>query len=167
MEFVVDSMLGDIARWLRMLGHDTLYSSEFEDWRIIKIAEKDGRIIVTRDRGLFMRARKKGLKALLVELGRIEEQIAEIAIRTGIELSFDPNKTRCPYCNTRLVKLSKAEALSLLPSKIVSTYDDFWKCPKCGRIYWQGSHWRTINKVLKKANVITRSRGSGNELRRS
>ncbi len=159
MEFVVDSMLGDIARWLRMLGQDTLYSSKFEDWRILKIAEKEGRIIVTRDRGLFARAKKKGLKVVLVELGRVEEQIAEVALRTGMELSFDPNKTRCPYCNTRLVKLSKAEALSLLPAKVVSAYDEFWRCPKCGRIYWQGSHWRTINEVLKRANAIIKLRG--------
>jgi len=165
MEFVVDSMLGDIARWLRMLGQDTLYSSRFEDWRILRIAEKEGRIIVTRDRGLFARAKKKGLRVVLIELGRIEEQIAEIALRTGIELSFDPNKTRCPYCNTRLVKLSKAEALSFLPAKVVSAYDEFWRCPKCGRIYWQGSHWKTINEVLKRANALIRLRGSANELR--
>ena len=167
MGFIVDSMLGDIARWLRMLGYDTLYSRRFEDWRIIKVAEKEGRIIVTRDRALFIRARKRGLKAILVDLGKIENQIAEIAIKAGIELNFNPSRTRCPYCNTKLVRLGKAEALSLLPAKIVSAYDDFWRCPKCGRIYWQGSHWRTINEVLKRAKTIIKSRGLSSELRRS
>lgn len=158
MRFILDSMLGDIARWLRMLGHDTLYSKNYEDWKILRIAEKEDRVIVTRDSGLFRRARMKGLKAVLVEPGRTEDVIAEIALRTGIDLRFDPSRTRCPYCNTQLVVIPKAEALSFLPAKVVSTYDKFWKCPKCNRIYWQGTHWKTIREVLEKANQIVESR---------
>ncbi len=158
MRFIVDSMLGDIARWLRMLGYDTLYSRNYEDWKILQLAEKDDRIIVTRDHGLFVRARKRGLRAVLLDPGDVKEALTEIAYRTGIELRFDPNKTLCPHCNVRLVRITRAEALSFLPAEVVSAYDRFWKCPKCGRIYWQGSHWRTINEILAQANELLERR---------
>ncbi len=161
-KFIVDSMLGDLARWLRMLGYDTSYSRRFEDWRILHLAEKEGRIIVTRDRGLFIRARKKGLDAVLIfPEFTTEQSLARIAVKTGIKLSFDPERTRCPYCNVRLVKLTRAEALSLVPPRVVTAYETFWRCPKCGRVYWKGSHWKTINEVLKKANELIRNRGEG------
>ncbi|MCD6324158.1 MAG: Mut7-C RNAse domain-containing protein [Desulfurococcales archaeon] len=154
-KFIVDSMLGDVARWLRMLGYDTLYSRRYEDWRVLQIAEKEGRTIITRDRGLFVKARKRGINAVLIyPEGRTERVLAKIAVKTGIKLVFDPSKTRCPYCNVRLERLSRAEALSLVPPKVAAAYDTFWRCPKCGRIYWKGSHWRTIDEVLKKANDL-------------
>jgi uncharacterized protein with PIN domain len=159
MMFIADSMLGDVARWLRMLGHDTLYSRRLDDWKILQIAEKDGRIIITRDRGLYMRARKKGLKAVLIDSNEMEEILAKLALKTGLRLEFDPSATRCPYCNVRLEVITKAEALSLLPQKVVATYDSFWRCPKCGRIYWQGSHWRTIGEVLKNARKVLQDYG--------
>ncbi len=151
MMFIADSMLGDLARWLRMLGYDTLYSRRLDDWRILQLAERDGRIIITRDRGLYMRARKRRLKAVLIDGNNMVEILAKLALKTGLRLDFDPSTTRCPYCNVRLEAITKAEALSLLPQKVVTTYDSFWKCPKCGRIYWQGSHWKTIREVLKNA----------------
>jgi len=153
MRFIVDSMLGDIARWLRMLGYDTLYSRKYEDWEILKIADRDGRIIITRDIGLFNKARKKGLKVVYVEPSSISDMLASIARKTGLELYFKPNKTRCPYCNTELEVLAKAEALSLVPSFIGVKYDRFWCCPKCNKVFWQGRHWKTINSILESAKM--------------
>ncbi len=152
MKFIADAMLGSLARWLRMLGYDTLYSRSFNDNQILKLAQKEGRIILTRDIALVRRARKKGIKAILIDTSDIEEALYKIALRTGIEVSFKPNSTRCPYCNTLLVTISKAEAISLVPASVGTKYDKFWKCPKCGRVYWQGNHWRTINEILKKVN---------------
>ncbi|OYT52297.1 MAG: hypothetical protein B6U73_00100 [Desulfurococcales archaeon ex4484_204] len=152
MKFVVDAMLGDVARWLRILGYDTLYSKDFKDWEIERVARSEDRVIITRDVGLYRRARRKGLRAVLIEPGSIEDDLLTIALRTGIEIRFKPSRTRCPHCNTELVIIPKAEALSLVPSHIGTRYDTFWKCPKCGRVYWQGSHWRTINSIIDSVN---------------
>ena len=67
MKFIADSMLGDVARWLRMLGYDTLYSKSIKDHEILIIAERDDRVILTRDISLVRRARKRGLRAILID----------------------------------------------------------------------------------------------------
>lgn len=158
MKFVADTMLGNLARWLRILGYDTLYSSFFEDWRLLRYAGEEERVLLTRDESLFRKARARGLSAVLITSDDIAEMLAQVAIKTGIELSFNPSRTRCPECNTSLMRISKAEALSLLESDIVTKYEEFWRCGKCGKIYWQGNHWKTINSVLEKANkLISRS----------
>lgn len=144
-------MLGDIARWLRLLGYDTLYSKDYNDWEILKIAEKEGRTIITRDLSLYRKARKKKIPAIYLEPEDIGEELAYIASRTGIRLVFKPNKTRCPYCNTELMAIPKAEAMALVPPAVGTKYERFWKCPKCKRVYWQGNHWNTIDKVLESA----------------
>ena len=153
MRFIADAMLGDVARWLRMLGYDTLYSRNFKDFEIISLAEKEDRVILTRDVGLARRARKRGLKVILIYPDEdISDILVKIALRTGIELRFRENETRCPQCNTKLTVINKAEALSLVPPTIGAKYDKFWKCPKCGKIYWQGNHWRTINNIINEVN---------------
>ena len=75
-KFIVDTMLGNVARWLRMLGYDTLYFKRIEDWKILSMALKDERVILTRDHGLCNRARKKGAKCLLLEQDTMEERLA-------------------------------------------------------------------------------------------
>lgn len=154
MKFVADTMLGNLARWLRILGYDTLYSRYFEDWKLLRIAEEESRVLLTRDESLFRRAKTKNLGVVLITSDDIAEMLAYVAAKTGIELSFDPSRTRCPECNTLLMRISKAEALSLLESNVITKYEEFWRCGKCGKIYWQGNHWRTINSTLEKANRL-------------
>ncbi len=154
MKFVVDAMLGNLARWLRMLGYDTLYSRSAEDWRILRVAEKSSRVIVTRDVGLYRKARKKGLKVVLISTDNISKMLAQLSLEVGVELKFHPSSTRCPKCNTLLERMSKAEAISLLPKDLGVKYEDFWRCPKCRKIYWQGNHWKTINETLNEASKL-------------
>jgi len=148
--FVVDSMLGHVARWLRLLGYDTLYYRNIADWKILKVAEEEDRIILTRDLGLFRRARKRGLRAFYVEDPSIEKVLAYLSARYGIRLEFDKHDTRCPECNTPLRYTTSIEEISPRVSKdIVLKYREFWICPHCGKVYWQGRHWKSINQVLE------------------
>ncbi|QGA55000.1 hypothetical protein GFS03_10645 [Sulfolobus sp. E5-1-F] len=136
-KFVVDSMLGKIARWLRIMGYDTLYSNDFEDWKILRIAETQKRIIITRDRGIYNRSIKRGLVCILLSAdSNIIRDLAFIAFRSKIDLSVNINATRCPQCNSVLSKLSEGK----------------WMCPKCKKEYWKGRHWKTIEEVIIKAN---------------
>lgn len=80
----------------------------------MRVAEEEKRILLTKDESLFRRARTRGLSALLITSDDIAEMLAYVAAKTGAELSFNPSRTRCPECNTLLMKISKAEALSLL-----------------------------------------------------
>ena len=152
--FIVDSMLGDLARWLRILGYDTLYYRNAPDPRIVKVALEQGRIIVTRDRGLAILARKKGARYVLVRGERIEEVLAEVAAATGIALYADPSRSRCPLCNGVLRHVQRHEVKDRVPPEVYARYEDFWVCTRCGQVYWRGSHWRMIEETLAKARQL-------------
>ncbi|ARM75976.1 Mut7-C RNAse domain-containing protein [Acidianus manzaensis] len=137
-KFIVDAMLGKLAIWLRILGYDTFYSNDIEDWKILKIANNDKRVILTRDRGLYIRAKKKNLDCFLVPVDSdIIDILALLSIKYGIDLTADINVSRCSECNGILMKIS----------------DNKWKCTKCGKEYWKGKHWRTITEILIKAEA--------------
>lgn len=146
--FVVDTMLGDLARWLRMLGYDTKYSRDYEDWQLLRIAEKESRILITRDRGLYWRARRRGLNTVLVEGDDIAKRLYAVAIRYPIRLYVDFGLTRCSICNTPLVKVDKEEVKDKVPKPVYEKYHDFCICPRCGKVYWRGRHWIKIEEIL-------------------
>jgi uncharacterized protein with PIN domain len=150
--FIVDTMLGSLARWLRILGYDTTYDRKIEDWQIIKIAKEEERVVVTRDRGLHSRALRSGLRSVYIDdPGDIPKSLALIALLTGIRLRVDFEKTRCPLCNGDLMKVSKDKVKDKVPARVYSLYNDFWICSRCGNVYWVGSHWKTIEETLKQA----------------
>ncbi|MCY0868090.1 MAG: Mut7-C RNAse domain-containing protein [Desulfurococcus sp.] len=150
-KFIADTMLGSLARWLRILGYDTVYENSMEDWMILRRAELEGRIILTRDRGLHRRAVKRGLKSILLGDEDLAVKLAKIASLTGIRLYVDYDKTRCPEDNTLLKKITKKEASGRVPPRVYALHEDFWICPRCGKVYWVGSHWRMIEAVLSEA----------------
>ncbi len=161
--FIVDTMLGNVARWLRLLGYDTLYYRRIDDWKILRIAEQEGRIIVTRDRGLHNRARRKGLRSILLEQDEMHERLAYIALAAGIRLYVDLDLSRCPVCNGELIKVSKELVRDKVPRRVYEKHEDFWLCKRCGKVYWMGSHWEGIEKTLSMAREIYEELGGRDE----
>src|SRR5579864_247045 len=160
MRFVVDGMLGGLARWLRMLGYDTKYDSMMDDNTLLDQTQKDGAILLTRDQELHDRARKKGLSSVLI-LGKNEEDnLAQLAKSLGVSVEIDMAATMCPKCGSPLREVSKDEASGSVPPASLKLYDRFWKCTaaNCGRTYWVGSHWKNIRQTLqntrKKVEVL-------------
>jgi uncharacterized protein with PIN domain len=153
--FIVDTMLGDLARWLRLLGYDTEYSSRLEDWEILKRAEEEGRIVVTMDKGLYSRARRRGLSSVLITSFGIAERLAELSLWVPVELEADPSRSRCPECNSPLVPVrDKSKLKGRVPPAALEAYEVFYVCPRCGKVYWEGSHWRNIRRVLEEAREV-------------
>ncbi len=151
---IVDSMLGSLARWLRMLGIDTVYAKGWHDARILEEAEKQRRIIVTRDHGLYVRAVRRGLEAVLVD-ERVENALALLSLRYGISLEIDPDYSRCPVCNAPLRRVAdKSEVKARVPPRVYERYNEFWVCTGCGQVYWRGGHWRGIEDTLAKAREV-------------
>jgi uncharacterized protein with PIN domain len=153
-KFVADGMLGKLTRWLRMLGQDVKYSAQFEDEELIVTARKEHRVLLTRDSELFQRAVAKGVEAFYVD-GRTEpEKLAELAERFGFPLAIDLKRSRCPKCNTKIRSAPKEKLAGKVEKNTFTYYDEFWKCPKCGHIYWQGAHWTNIRSTLEEAEKI-------------
>ncbi len=151
--FIVDSMLGSLARWLRMLGYDTIYAKGWHDSRIIEEAVATGRVIITRDKGLYRRALRRGIEAVLVS-DNVAEALAKLGAVYGIELVIDPDRSRCPLCNTPLQRVEKLSIRGRVPPRVYESYDEFWICPRCGQVYWRGGHWRGIEETLEEARRL-------------
>jgi len=150
-KFLADGMLGKLTRWLRMLGQDVKYSNKLDDAELSAIAKKERRVLLTKDLELYQRATAKGIEAFYVAGETEAARLAELAKRFGIALVIDLKNSRCPKCNTKLRVAPKEKLAGKVEKNTFSYYSDFWKCPRCGQIYWQGAHWDRISATLKAA----------------
>ena len=157
MKFIVDGMLGKLTRWLRMLGQDVKYSTQFDDDELVAMAEKEHRILLTRDTDLYKRASAKGVDAFYVTGKTEAEKLAEVAERFDISLTIDLSRSRCPRCNAQILLTPKEKIVGKIEKNTFSFYSEFWECPSCGHVYWQGAHWKGIRATLEEAKKITGS----------
>lgn len=144
-KFIADSMLGNLARWLRMLGYDTEYWRG-DDAELIAKTESTKRILLTRDRQLAERLKTRDASIILIGSTELASALAQLSRKRNIDIKFNEDKTRCPLCNTQLGKLESE-----------GQHRKKWGCPSCGKTYWIGSHWRNISRKLKQAQVILRN----------
>jgi len=155
LKFLADGMLGKLARWIRMLGHDVMYSVVFNDFEILELAKKEERVLLTKDLELYKRAIGRDIGAYYVE-GKMEsERLAEIAKRYNLPLVVDMDKSHCPICNSKLEAVPKDQLKDELETNTYTYYYKFWRCPNCGQIYWQGAHWKQITQTLTQAQQKT------------
>ena len=143
--FVADAHLGGLAHMLRMLGFDTLYDNHFHDDDIVAIHEQDGRIVLTRDRELLKR--RAITHGCFVHALKSEQQLREIVVRLDLARSAKPF-TLCLHCNAPLRPVDKASVYDRLPPRVQENYQRFSTCDTCGRVFWEGSHWRNMRRVL-------------------
>jgi uncharacterized protein with PIN domain len=135
--FVVDTMLGRLARWLRALGYDTLYPGQVEDRRLLRISRAEERILVTRDR---MLARLGEPLSCLIHSDLVDEQLREAVERLSLSAQEAHWLSRCLPCNAVLEPRERESLRGNVPEHIFATQAAFMACPSCTRIYWAGSH---------------------------
>jgi len=145
--FVADHMLGSLARWLRIMGYDTVYDKSLDDPGIANLARAESRFILTRDREL---AKEPG--ALMIEADDLDLQLKAIAEKYG--LKFHDDLIRCSACNGDLADLDKAQAKESVPEGAFENNDKFWKCSKCGKVYWKGTHWHGIMDRFRRLSLV-------------
>jgi uncharacterized protein len=137
-------MVGKLARWLRVLGVDVLYSNSYEDDEIVRLAEAENRVILTRDTGLV--ARRMQAKYLFIESDHYKEQLRQV-LRT-FDLKDFKVFSRCLECNTALESVDKEEVFERIPPFVYLTQERFATCPTCRRVYWHGTHADSILKRI-------------------
>lgn len=145
---IFDEMLKDTARWARMAGIDAHAFKGGGDDRLIALARESGRTIVTRDRALSVKCKKQGVQCILLQAASLQEQLRTILKYTG-QSSF-PNTIRCPLCNTPLRTAARHErkVSETVPPNVLKAHRKFWLCDGCGKVYWAGSHWKRIYRIL-------------------
>lgn len=148
--FIADSMLGSLARWLRILGFDTLYFRDIRDSDLIRIARGQQRIIITRDT-ILSRDKKIG-DLILIKSNYLTDQLREFmdwVKGRGIKprpLSF------CPLCNGDVLPVDKDLVRDDVPEYIFLNIRSFYKCENCGHVYWDGSHKKGIDQMVANLN---------------
>ncbi len=136
-------MLGTLAKWLRILGYDTVYDPKLDDHQLVRLARAEDRVLLTRDRPL---AGRRGLRVLLIASENLDEQIRQVLV----ELELEPSRaySRCPVCNVLLRTMDHDEARARVPAYVARTHSQFKHCSSCGRVYWRGSHWQQMEEHL-------------------
>jgi uncharacterized protein len=157
MRFVADCMLGRLARWLRILGHDVLYFRRIEDADLVELASRESRILLTRDTRLVLRRAARG--SLLIHAHLLEDQLREI-FRWKPQAILSPARCRrCLECNEPTREVSKEEIQARVPAYVYRNHSRFRECPACGRIYWRATHVRHMMRRLRQTVPVDRKKG--------
>jgi len=144
--FVLDTHLGRLAAYLRMLGFDTLYRNDYDDPTLANISVDEQRILLTRDIRLLMR--KKITHGYFVRNTQPQQQLLEILSRFGLSGAQQPF-SRCMHCNGEINAVGKQTiALQLMP-RTKAFYNEFWQCAQCQKVYWKGSHYRRMQQLIE------------------
>jgi len=158
--FAADVHLGRLAGYLRLAGFDTLYRNDWEDDQLATVAPREHRMLLTRDRRLLMR--RVVTHGYLVRSERPREQLAEVFERFDLWSSLRPF-TRCSVCNGAVGAVPKAEVATGLPPRTAAHYDEFWRCDGCGRVYWCGSHYRSLLHLFSGLQTLAPRTAGGHE----
>ena len=157
MQFLVDAMLGNVARKLRLLGYDSEYT-EIDDSKLIEQAKNEKRIIISKDRELINRAIKHEIKSVYVTQENEIEQFLEILENIPLELhKISGDTARCTKCNSVISEIPKLEIADKVPAKVLEYHDKFWRCNNCSQIYWDGTHIKKLQEFIDKIKLGNRA----------
>lgn len=147
-KFLVDRMLGKLAKYLLMLGVDTLYFNQNNRVKLIEVAIKQGRVIISRD--IKLKEVYGFPDVWLVNDDLPENQLRQVVQDFRLVLEKDHFFKRCLRCNQKLVEKTPEEVQDIAPPYVVATQEKFAFCPQCKRVYWRGSHFKKMEKIIKK-----------------
>ena len=151
MRFIVDCMLGKLAKWLKILGFDAVFFSKIGDPELLTLAHKERRILLTRDNGLIEKA--SDIQTLFIGSEDWNEQVEQVLDEYELWQDIQPY-SRCIECNAELKDLPKSRAKNLVTPFVYEKADAFAICPSCGRVFWKGTHHQDmegkIDEILRK-----------------
>ena len=147
MKFLVDRMLGKLAKALRLLGYDAIYYQGEDLTQLIRLAREQDRVILTRNTKLA--ARKPEDRVVRITQDHPELQLRELYEKGHIALSEEKSFSRCLVCNILLDGMTRKEVEGKVPDFIFHNYQEFYRCSQCGRIYWPGTHQQNMQKRIK------------------
>ena len=157
MQFFCDQMLGTLAIWLRFFGYDTSYiKQEISDDDILILAQKEQRILLTRDKEMVQRAKKREISFAYIDTIDLDEQLTTVFLEIKEFPKWDNVLTRCSVCNEPLKKISKELVKDRVPPRVFENHDEFLACSSCKRVYWKGSNYdmmvKKIGKIIDELN---------------
>jgi len=150
-KFIADVMLGKLSKWLRILGFDTIYYRNMENDKLMALAVKENRQILTRKTSLKDR---KDIKTLLLFIKENDpvKQLQEVIEHYSLKIKSHNVFTICLICNQKLEEIPAELVRDKVPDYVANTQKAFSICPHCKRIFWKGTHyenmWRRIEEAI-------------------
>lgn len=154
--FVLDTHLGRLAAYLRMLGFDALYRNDYSDGTLARISADEPCILLTRDRRLLMH--KCITRGYFVRAQQPHTQLLEVLARFDLFRSQRPF-ARCMHCNGLIEPVAKEHVAEHLLPRTRIYYDAFWRCADCGKIYWKGSHYLRMQQMIERLHDTAADQG--------
>jgi len=155
MRFACDAMCGGLARWLRAIGYDATWSPDIDDGDLVRLAYEQGRVLLSSDNAMFERRPIAGgqVRALLVPLGlRRLEQLRYVVQ----QLKLPVRPPRCMTCGGPLVPTAREQVAAEVPARSLVWARSFYRCGQCAKVFWEGSHWKRIEKVREATANLAR-----------
>jgi uncharacterized protein with PIN domain len=151
MKFIADAMLGRLARWLRLLGFDTLYYPDISDQKLLKLARQHERFILTRDTHFL---KKDVTDCLMIRSDDVAEQVSQVLEELGLAV---PGEGRCANCNGLLEDVkNKAGVRDSVPEHVYLAHNRFQRCAACGNLYWEGTQYRRLRHRIEEIKQSAR-----------
>ena len=145
MKFIVDAMLGTLAKWLRIMGYDTLYDKKFSDDDLFFKAFLEDRILLTRDRELSKRVGEN--QSQFITAVKLKEQLKQVIGRFHLDVHKSV-LSRCVLCNSTIEPIAREKVKDSVPTYVFETEQKFYYCAQCKKVYWSGSHVAQIHVFL-------------------
>ncbi len=151
LKFIVDHNVGKLARWLRIMGYDTLFFNGSNDSSMVSTALNEERVILTRDTQIMKRrvVTSGRLSAIFIQSDYPEQQMCQVIEDLNLDCQFRPFAV-CLECNQALLERSKQQVEERVPPYVFQTQSQYMECPVCHRIYWRGTHWQAMTRKLDK-----------------
>jgi len=149
-------MLGGLARWLRAAGYSAEFDVHIKDGQLVREALREGKVVLTSDSGVMDRfaVEEKLVRTVFVPLGLSPvEQLSHVMAALGLPL----RESRCMECNGELDEVPLAEVRDSVPQKVAANCRRFFRCRDCEKVFWHGTHWRSISERLKRAEKLAAS----------
>ena len=141
-------MLGTLAKWLRIIGYDTLFNAQWDENDLVKIMESEDRLVLTRNYSLAEKLPAE--LCLFVTSQKLKVQFAQVVRQFNLDTVHNLFSI-CTVCNSKVVQIAKEKVAHLVPPYIFENHELFLQCPDCGRVYWQGSHYNNVRQWIKEA----------------
>jgi len=147
-KFILTDELGRLSKWLRILGYDTVVE---KDRALLAMKSlREDRIILTRDSKM---SRFTGVRIVKIESDFVEEQLAQVIKELNLQVEKERLFSLCVICDEVLSYVGKEAVKDKVPEHVYNSQKIFMKCPKCSKVYWQGSHWELVKKFLDKFRI--------------
>ena len=147
-KFITDASLGRLAKWLRILGYNTVVFSKEAGREMLRLAEAEDRIVLTRRKDMTER-QFSGRLFLITDVdvaGQLNNVISKYSLKLNQQKMFEI----CLNCNEKLYPVARESVRDFVPLFVFENCAEYNQCPRCHKVYWAGTHQKNTLEFMKK-----------------